>query len=81
MREDRRGEERVTHTHTHRERLFNDGKIGEEMREDRRGEERVTHTHRERLFNDGKIGEEMREDRRGGGESHTHTNTQRKIME
>ena len=50
MREDRRqeGEERVTHTHTHTERLFNGGKIGEEMREDRRreGEERVTHTQR-----------------------------------
>ena len=54
MREDRRreGEERVTHTHT--ERLFNDGKIGEEMREDRRreGEERVTHkqTHTEKDY-------------------------------
>ena len=54
MREDRRreGEERVTHTHTHREKLFNDGKIGDEMREDRRreGEERVTHTHTEKDY-------------------------------
>ena len=45
MREDRRGEERVTHTQ--RERLFNGGKIGEEMREDRRGR-RESHTHTQR---------------------------------
>ena len=45
MREDRRGRRE---SQTHRERLFNDGKIGEEMREDRRGEERVTNTHTQR---------------------------------
>ena len=61
-------------SHTHRERLFNGGKIGEEMREE--GEERVTHTQRKII----QWWKDRRGDERGGGgESHTHT--QRKIIQ